>query len=562
MGFKSFLLLAAASSALVSAAAAAPREWAKAPAGNRATVGTGNVAVIEPPVLHPNETPCVVSLYNKAVFGGNNVNFNYTPPPSCPGPYATIVLSVDISLNAGIQYDRTGTIWVGGVPLWFGTTAEPSPTQAPSWHFERNVTEYTATLATPESGFVLIANYTNPTDTSLITSNAKLLFYPATAAAPAPRVPDLVIPLNPGGGTVGLGSSSNTLSLSTMLPTNIEAASMDVYLQSQGGDEFWYTCVPTALAGELDSCGGGTVREGEISIDGTPAGAAPVSPWIYTGGIDPYLWSPIPGVQTLNFEPFRVELSPFAGLLSNGSAHSFGLSVFGANNSFSVAGALLLYLDPKTTQVTGGITKNTLTATPNVTVGNTLANKPGGALAGQVYTKEARQFEIDGSVVTSAGTTKYAVSQSINFSNNQFFKLTGSSEIQDITQNTATLVQVVTAGPTETTTRVFTHTTPLNVAINFSQGPKGNGAQTTKITQDFVDTNVLLTGQAVTSKSYVNNTITTQDTLLFNSAFNVTGNRGQSSSASYLRTLTGEPCYGLALTSSEGILTSQTPGCQ
>ena len=29
---------------------------------------------------------------------------------------------------------------------------------------------------------------------------------------------------------------------------------------------------------------------------------------IYTGGIDPYLWIPIPGVRTLNFKPHRVDL--------------------------------------------------------------------------------------------------------------------------------------------------------------------------------------------------------------------------------------------------------------
>jgi hypothetical protein len=561
MGFKTLLLLAAASGALVSAASAAPRQWAKAATGTRVTVGTGNVAVIQPPVAHPDEAPCVVSLYRNAVFGGNNVNFTYTPPASCPGPYATIVLSVDISLNAGIQYDRTGTIWVGGVPFWFGTTAEPSPTQAPSWHFERNVTDYTSTLASAQSGFVLIANYTNPTDTSLITSSATLKFYPATASAPAPRVPDVVIPLNPGGGTVALGNSSSVLNLTTSLPKNIASAAMDVYLQSQSGDEFWYTCVPTALAGELESCGGGTGREGEISIDGTPAGAAPVTPWIYTGGIDPYLWSPIPGAQTLNFNPFRVELSPFAGVLSNGASHTFGLSVFGANNYFSVAGALLLYLDPNTTQVTGSVTKNTLTATPTFTVGNNLVSTAS-AVKGHVYTTEARNFEIDGSVATSAGTTNYAVKQSINFKNNQYFKVTASSEQQDIEQNTATVVQAIAAGPTKTVTRVTTHTDPLSVMINFAQGPKGNGSQLTKITQNFVDTNVVLDGLTVAAKSYVGNMITTQDRLRFNSSFNITGNSGQVSSASFLRTVPGEPCYGLSLTSSEGILTSATPGCQ
>jgi len=63
-------------------------------------------------------------------------------------------------------------------------------------------------------------------------------------------------------------------------------------------------------------------REGEISIDGAPAGAAPVYQWIYTGGIDPFFWEPIPGVQALNFCPYRIDLTPFAGVLSNGQPHT------------------------------------------------------------------------------------------------------------------------------------------------------------------------------------------------------------------------------------------------
>ena len=44
-----------------------------------------------------------------------------------------------------------------------------------------------------------------------------------------------------------------------------------------------------------------------------------------TGGIDPLLWRPIPGVQTLNFLPYRVDLTPFAGALSNGQPHQVGV---------------------------------------------------------------------------------------------------------------------------------------------------------------------------------------------------------------------------------------------
>jgi hypothetical protein len=549
MAFKSILLTAAALWPMA-AMAAAP-----------ISVGSGNVAVIEPPVPHPAEKPCVVSLYTGATFGANNANFNYTPPASCPGPYATIVLSVNVSLNAGIQYDRTGTIWVGGVPLWFGTTAEPAPTQAPSWHFERDVTDYTSLLATPQTGFALIANYTNSQDTSIITSSAELLFYPATAKSPAPRVPDEIIPLaSPGGGTVALGSSTSVLTISPALPTNIEAAALDVYLQGQSGDEFWYTCVPNALAGELESCGGGTVREGEISIDGTPAGVAPVSPWIFTGGIDPYLWSPIPGVQTLDFKPFRVPLSPFAGVLSNGAQHSISLSVFGANNYFSVAGALFLYLDPNSTTVTGKVTKNTLSATPVVNTTNTIASTDSG-ISGKVDTSELRKFTIAGTVTGSHGTINYQVDQSTKFTNDQTFAITASTYLQNIKQDTVTTVATTTATTGGTSVATATHDTPLTADISEGFAANGNGFQKTSISQLFADTNKMLTNGTVTNSSSYTDSIITGDTLLIGGNY-ITGNKDQSSSASYLTKGTNQPCFGQKLASLNGTLISAVITCK
>ena len=64
---------------------------------------------------------------------------------------------------------------------------------------------------------------------------------------------------------------------------------------------------------------------------------APVYPWIYTGGVDPYLWEPIPGVQTLNFIPSRVDITPFAGVLSNGQTQTVNVDVFRAFTTAAVA---------------------------------------------------------------------------------------------------------------------------------------------------------------------------------------------------------------------------------
>ena len=119
------------------------------------------------------------------------------------------------------------------------------------------------------------------------------------------------------------------------ISARIEAAYLDVYSQGQSSDEFWYTCVPTGVASILESCTGTAFRETEVAIDGQLAGVAPVFPWIFTGGIDPFLWFPIPGVQTLNFTPYRVNLTPFAGLLSDGKQHTVSVGVTNADSYFS-----------------------------------------------------------------------------------------------------------------------------------------------------------------------------------------------------------------------------------
>jgi len=53
----------------------------------------------------------------------------------------------------------------------------------------------------------------------------------------------------------------------------------------------------TTFSGELESCGNTGFRETEITIDGHPPAWRRSFPWIYTGGIDPYLWIPIPGCR-------------------------------------------------------------------------------------------------------------------------------------------------------------------------------------------------------------------------------------------------------------------------
>ena len=129
--------------------------------------------------------------------------------------------------------------------------------------------------------------------------------------------------------------------------------------------------MPDELTGPLQSCGATGFREAEITVDGQPAGVAPIFPWIYTGGIDPLLWRPIPGVQTLSFTPYRVDLTPFAGVLSDGAPHEVAVSVFNANNHFATTASLLLFLDHGTSQIRGSVTTDTLTVCPGLIITGT-----------------------------------------------------------------------------------------------------------------------------------------------------------------------------------------------
>ncbi|HEV7786526.1 MAG TPA: peptide-N4-asparagine amidase [Thermoanaerobaculia bacterium] len=277
------------------------------------TVGSSNTATSDPTVPRPHTTPCAVQLFSNFQFADFSPKpFTYAPAAGCPGPWAKVVLEADFACTAGRQFDRTAEIAIGHTNVYFGTTSEPSASVSPSWHVERDLTDYSPLFRTAQTGEVNLGNLVNSTFTGILSGSARLLFYPSSHSEPAPRAADVVLPMATApGGAVILDTTASVLSPSFNLPTNIEGAFLDVITQSQSGDEFWYTCVPDDVANELFSCGGTAFREAEISIDGQPAGLAPVYPWIFTGGIDPLLWRPIPGVQTLNFLPYRVDLTPF-----------------------------------------------------------------------------------------------------------------------------------------------------------------------------------------------------------------------------------------------------------
>ncbi|MHB8214507.1 MAG: peptide-N4-asparagine amidase [Candidatus Sulfotelmatobacter sp.] len=526
-------------------------------------IGSGNTVSADPNVTRPSTTPCVVQLFSGAQFFDFNVeNFNYAPPANCPGPWAKVVLEADINLNAGIQYDRTANFWLGPVNIYFGTTAEPSPNLGPSWHIENDLTEYSSIFYASQSGQANIGNTLCCGLTSTIFASASLEFYPLASGQTSPVAADVVLPLSagPSGGTVALNTTSSTLAGTFTMPTNIQSAYLDVYAQSQSGDEFWYTCVPSDVASELQSCSNTGFRETEITIDGQPAGVAPIFPWIFTGGIDPFLWFPIPGVQTLNFTPYRVNLTPFAGVLSNGQPHTVSLSVYNANNYFSATASLLLYLDASTAQVTGSVTKNTL-AGPNPVVTENLNVQPT-FTTGTVGIGSKRSFEISGYINSAKGPVTTRVRQTVAFSNNQYFNITGNSYVQNISQVSQVSSETKTSGggaPTKFTNQSFNF--PLTVDISLAFLSNGDINQTTTADQLYQATASTVQTGKLTYGSSVSNAAQHTDTLELDSSFNIIGNTGQSGAQQYRSTDSTGAAYNCSLTAVANVLTAVSVGC-
>ncbi|HEY1528769.1 MAG TPA: peptide-N4-asparagine amidase [Candidatus Angelobacter sp.] len=524
-------------------------------------IGSGNTATADPPIARPNTTPCVVTLFNNFAFADFSPKpFSYTP--ACSGPWAKVVLNADFSIQAGRQFDRTAEIWIGGVNVYFGTTSEPSGTVARSWHIERDLTDYSALFTATQNGRVDLGNLVNSTFTSTLFGTAEIQFYPLAPHQDTPRTADLVLPLasDPTGGTAFLSNSTNTLAKTFALPTNVERAFIDVVAESQAGDEFWYTCVPDDVAGELQSCGGGSFRESQVTIDGTPAGVAPVYPWIYTGGIDPLLWRPIPGVQTLNFAPYRVDLTPFAGVLSNGQPHQVAVSVFGANNGFSTTATLLVFQDHGSNQITGEVTRNTI-GVPNPSVVENLTTAPDGTITGSVTESSSRIFRVEGFVRTSHGRIETDVQQNIQFSSRQDFNITNTVFVQNIKQRTTITSETQTDGHGGgNASQRFEW--PLDLGFTFSVNPDGTGQQTTTIRQQFQSAAVQHGDGGRDSFSVVSNTVTPSDTLLFDSNFNITGNTGQQSAQDFFSNDSVGGCFSRQITASAGLLTSITDGAK
>ena len=451
--------VSAATLAATMAFAFASHAQTQAPPMNRLSV--------EPRVPRLGIVPCVVELFqdvNTGYFAEPmfEPEFEYAPPPGCPGPWAKVIFSVDLR-GPGTTNIANVTFSLGDERRdeRFATTLLTAGAQynaaQQSWRVERDITEYQALLRQARPGFARVTDpyFRDPYwGDDIPRASGRMIFYPATPAQPAPEVPDAIVPV------------TQTASTVDPLPHNIERAYLDVYGQLTN---FWFSCVPvnaatswpllvnTPLAmgdhvqqagdGTGQGCAGSNYRDVIVRIDGIAVGTAPLYPWLnsdlnlrFQRSVD----VPVPTPQSINLMPFRIDLTPYAALLSNGAAHAIEIRYAGVDDTLRGAfddAHLLLYLDKGSTQITGGVTRNTLEGTPlEATTTRNDWTINGIQLTGDVDRQYHRQYEVSGYVNTSRGRVDTTIKQEQSLTSTQWVSLLGYNAPAD--HDYAQIVQI------------------------------------------------------------------------------------------------------------------------
>jgi hypothetical protein len=413
----------------VSLVAAPMASAAARPAVQKPSIETNsqNPVTAEPPVTRPDTHSCTQTLAdafpsNDATGAAQNFSGTLAPPAGCAGPWSKVVLDWTTSVQ-GNQYDRSGSLDIGTTMVYFGTTYEPDP-DGNTYHFAKDLTEYSSLLTSPQSFNGGIVNYTSSVDTGVYVQTVTITYYQADRANPAPAEPDTVVGL--GSQDADAGQPTVTMTASG-LPRNITHAYLEVYIKGNGCDEQWFTDVPNDVAAQFpaaEMCGSGPYREVDAAIDGKLAGVTQYFPYIYTGGIAPTLWRPIPAVGTFDMAPELIDVTPFVGGLVDGGSHAVALTVANAGDVWNLSANLLLYTDHGAATTSGALTEDTIAPTAvTSTKESTGANGSVTAVVGA-----QRDWTTSGYVNTSTGRETTTVTQHVVYSNSDVVTQSGFAQ--------------------------------------------------------------------------------------------------------------------------------------
>jgi hypothetical protein len=521
-----------------------------------AEVGAQNSVTANPPVSRPNTPSCsetIVSHTFKFSYGSPFVG-SYAPPADCAGPWSKVVLDWNGTVLAGRQFDRIGALWIGGVEMLRTSTPEPTKVNDVSWHVEKDVTEYAPVLAHPQSLVAQVPNVITTRYTSFIVVVATLTFYTTSAQFPAATHPDQVIPISQTATNEGwkyLFSPTDRAETTTTFPTNLTRAYAEVYTTGHSCDEFWFGNQPDDWANANGFCGGTAFREIQVLVDGHLAGVAWPFNIVYTGGINPFLWRPIPGINAFNIPAYVVDLTPFVGVLGDGAPHTVSIQV--ANNSqyWLTDANLLLFQTADGRPTSGSLISNTAAPQANETVVENPNNK-----SANFDTTASRSYTVSGQVRDASGAvTTTTIQQTMSFTNHQVLNLVNFLENLQGTADITTVTTVSGPGGTTVTTHTLSYPITMSSAFQIPRQQTGDDfILPGGINQNLIETTTIQVNGVTTFSSKVSDTLTGHAVLIRDLNTGANDVAVGSTQQQYVASDSTGFCYNHTLGASQGVV--------
>jgi hypothetical protein len=219
-----------------------------------------------------------------------------------------------------------------------------------------------------------------------------------------------------------------------------------------------------------------------------------------------------------------------------------------------------VYVDPRSSQVTGRVTRDTLAAAPTPAVDEQLTKAADGTITGTVTIQASRSFTIAGYVDTSHGRVTTEVTQRIDFENEQRFDVSATVYGQDIRQWTGVSSHTRTRGRSAARDAFVTYEWPLRVTLSATTNADQSSQQTTTIRQQYARTELVDEAGRAPVSSVLSNVVAPTDTLLFDASGAFTGKRDQASSQEYFAVDSLGGCYARKLTAAGGVVTADEGG--
>jgi hypothetical protein len=260
--------------------------------------------------------------------------------------------------------------------------------------------------------------------------------------------------------------------------------------------------------------------------------------FIFTGGVNPWLWSPIPAVNAFDMPPQVVDLTPYVGLLTDGQPHTISLRVAHGGYYWGIGSDLLLYRDPVLTQTSGVLVSRSIGPDAGETYGENT-----GSNGGVFTTSASRHLAVRGYVDTSAGRIATTVDQTFGFGNKQELDLTNFLENLTHTETIDTATTTLT--PSGTTVRRVSESYPIRMRSLFQVPQQGQ--------KDFFNLPAGVEGTQ-TFSSWLDDTVNTSG--LLSRTNGVTTLAGGRDSEDYVASDSTGYCYHHKLVAAQGWVTS------